>query len=141
MSEFELGPVQEQWLKNLEAYPERQCDGILGQKRDDGSYVACCLGEFLLTYYRAQGWVEPFKNGGYLYDDDEQETLSYSADALGLNSENGGLRDPVTDKIYVVSETMPRITCLASMNDHGWSWPEIAAFVRENPELVFFKSV
>lgn len=144
---MEIGPIQELWLYRLENYPERQMTGRLGEynsKTDE--YSACCLGEYLITYKRAQKipfediWdnehnEESGLNNFLLFDENDEETLVNSFDDLGLFSESGDIQGNYTTQ---EGETYG---CLAEMNDDNVPWPEIAAIIRENPEKFFRESI
>jgi len=139
MSEFKLGPIQEQWLKNLEAYPERQTEACLGFLNPDKTYRACCLGELLLTYHREVAgsvedlWVKSMEDDMFELSDNGEyfNTLESSYKKLGLRDTNGSF------KTLVIGGW----DSLAELNDNGFTWSQIAEVVRENPEKVFFKSV
>ena len=47
----ELGPRQLAWVEALEAHPERQMTGSLGEGNTK-SYKACCLGEACIVKAR-----------------------------------------------------------------------------------------
>lgn len=119
---FILGPLQEKWMQSLEQHPERQGRNTLGVQMSNGSYKACCLGEGGLTAGICR-WDEE----GLLVDIDSGSThyLDSGYIKLGLRDKRGVAKD------YILSESM------ASMNDDGYSWPEIAAIVRGNPEAYF----
>jgi len=132
---FELGPIQQEWLRRLEEHPERQINAKLGELLGDGTYGACCLGEYLLTYHRdADIWEEKI-----LVDDHEEgeEELVESYQKLGLRTQAGGFN---LDR--VVNNPNPRKHSLAMLNDHpGITWPQIARFIRENAEHIFTRSL
>lgn len=120
---MKLGPIQTKWVESLEKYPQRQMKFRLGYSSSDGSYKACCLGEGGLV-----AGVCNWSNGRLL----TKNTASFT----GLDGvyEHLGLRDS-GGTIQGTSNS------LANMNDSDKTWPEIAAFIRENPTLVFTKSV
>lgn len=121
---FKLGPIQEAWLQSLEQHPERQLQGALGKKNDDGSYKACCLGELGLIASLCE-WsnniLHIIGQPGLAF------TLSNIYNKVGLRGSNG--------------VAMPPHDSLARLNDRGVTWPEIAAIVRANPESYFNESV
>jgi hypothetical protein len=134
---MELGPIQELWLYRLENYPERQTDSELGHLNDDGeSYQACCLGEYLITYKRCNKipFAELWELSN-LSDDSDLEVLSGSFIDLGLHDESGEIVGGYTD------EKGQNFESLAELNDHGFSWDEIAAIIRERSEDIFTKSI
>lgn len=125
---MKLGPIQEAWVKSLEDHPERQMKDKLGEGTES-EYRACCLGEAKMVMYRA-GWCKNPIEHGTLHSGGEDAQLSQlDRKKVGLRSGDGDAKD----------ETVKR--SLAFMNDHGKTWPEIAAIIRENPSKYFFKSV
>lgn len=134
---MKLGPIQEAWVKSLEDHPERQIAGHLG-KGTEKRYKACCLGEGLVCLYRLGFVNNPFTAFGIMDSKQNESThtgmLAYSYHKLGLRSGLGSLS-------AVIEMNGEKYQTLSSMNDRGRSWAEIAAFIRENPEKVFTKSV
>lgn len=148
---FEMGPLQKFWLKSLREHPERQIDGILGQKDPDNKdgYFACCLGELLLCDARFNSKPLPFV-GDIIVDkdpsvkdedididnveQDEDCMLSFSYEKYGLRNMGGELAKPVT----IDDKTL---NSLVEMNDSGISWTLIANYIEQNLENVFTKSV
>jgi hypothetical protein len=140
---MKLGPIQELWLYRLENYPDRQGDRRLGELNEDGeSYHASCLGEYLITYRRCN--KVPFEElwsgdeGKDLFDNIHSGSVLVLRDSykdLGLHSENGLIVGDYYDKEgnYYGS--------LSQLNDHGFTWPEIAAIIRDRPEDIFTKSL
>jgi len=126
---MKIGPIQEQWLQRLEQHPELQTNARLGELTEDG-YRACCLGEYLLTYHRCLGTdISRLFNNGVLQDGDDYYVLVESFDDLGLQD----------DAAHIFGDC--EYDSLAEMNDNGVSWPEIAAYIRKYPEMVFTKSI
>jgi hypothetical protein len=120
--------VLELWLQTLEQFPERQTNGILG----NGQGKFCCLGQLCdLVYDENEKSVEGDadlgsvkKFGAELADTNlPEEVIQF----MGFADTIGGIINPdVTDE-----------TRLAYMNDNAVPWPEIAKFIRENPDKVF----
>lgn len=125
-----LGPIQKKWVESLRAHPERQTDGVLGRKNEDGTYGVCCLGEGGLIAGACK-WV-----GNVLYSScmNSNETLTNTYKILGLRSEAGWLRKEV-------DRDDESFNSLAEMNDGGWTWPEIADYIEANPDNVFERFV
>jgi hypothetical protein len=132
---MKLGPIQKAWLKSLREHPERQCSGKLGQKFNK-NYLACCLGEALITYCKMKKRRIPFTGEGILIDGSNDRTsyLSSSFEKLGLISSSGMSHSP----FYINNE---EYYGLASANDNGVTWPQIADIIEANPENFFTKSV
>lgn len=125
---MKLGPIQEAWVKSLEEHPERQMMGELG-RGELNHYKACCLGECKMVMYRAGLCGNPIEDGT-LRSGKKIKLLSESdRRKIGLRSGEGHAKDE------------PHFSSLASMNDRGKTWPNIAAIIRENPDRFFFKSV
>ena len=125
MSNFKLGPLQEEWVQSLEQHPERQMIQRLGRKNSDGSYRACCLGQAgliaVVCEWNEDGDLVVKGGGGYAL----LERNSYKA--MGLRSPSGFSKGTLSP--------------LAVINDSGATWPEIAALIRANPEEYFTHSV
>lgn len=122
---FPFGPIQKKWLQNLEKHPERQATGMLGA-RIAGSYQACCLGELGLI-----AGLLIFDEEGSLRENSlagNGTVLTRYYSHLGLRSAGGECLDD-------------RFQSLASMNDSGKTWPEIAKHVRKYGKYYFTKSV
>lgn len=118
------------WLSQLEKYPERQTKTILGEGTPR-KYKACCLGEAELCIHRIAKTKLPFvktssQSPNQIFSEARTLVLSdESYQKLKLNGDAGDIRDE-------------RYSSLANMNDDGGlTWPEIAKFIRENPEKVF----
>jgi hypothetical protein len=130
MTDFLLGPLQEKWLKELESEKYKQGRGYLCQKAEDDSNVYCCLGiaaEFVLNISPIRLIHEATcEFGGF-------RQFLRDFDRMGLDSDVGSLITP----FYLKEQ---RIKSLADMNDKGWTFKEIAAYIRSNPENVFTKS-
>lgn len=121
---YPFGSLQSKWIRSLERHPERQMKGQLGQKEEDGSYKACCLGEAGLI----AGICEWKGDTLQIISNHSTACLSESYSAIGLKDAWGeaGVR---------------RLPNLACMNDNGISWPEIAAHLRKYPHEYFEKFV
>jgi hypothetical protein len=142
---FVLGPLQEMWLKSLEEHPERQIDGVLG-RGSEKQYFACCLGELHICACRINNLPLPFEDG-LIVDildaseevkekDNNNKVLTESYIKYGLSSSVGSISGG-----WRGSDGYTAHQSLASVNDSGVPWKEIAKFIRENPRKVFTKSV
>jgi len=123
-----LGPLQRKWIKSLRAHPKRQMTGMLGIGTPD-NYKACCLGEGGLI-----AGVCKFKNGQIVSIDPEDPSRLnlfslYQFEALGLASPHGRSVD------------LNNIDTLATLNDEGKTWSEIANLLESHPEKYFIKKV
>lgn len=126
---MELTKLQKFWLEQLKKHPMRQARGSLGYK-EGRRYKACCLGELHLCHFRLMKMKLPFREGNIVDGGTTYLTISHSK--YGLKSHGGRLSKRVTIKGSEYGS-------LAEMNDGSMSWPEIAKFIEENPELVFNK--
>lgn len=140
---MKIGPLQEAWLKTLEAGTHEQGKGQLCIEADEG-YQFCCLGvacEVLI----ANGYgvdVDSVVHEEVTYwDYDGASHTMMKWNQLGLRKENGKLD---TSKVSPEWKRELRfsVTTLAAINDRlRWDFPTIAQFIRENPEAVFTRSV
>lgn len=131
---MKLGPIQEEWVKRLEFYPELQTQGQLGIRLSDGQVKCCCLGEAHLLLCELSGEEPEFNNSGMLLANDLNTSALSDFKKIGLRSSNGWLFKPYKSKKKWYFN-------LASMNDMGMSWTEIASYIRSNPENVFTHAV
>lgn len=122
-------PLISLWLSQLEKYPERQTKTILGEGTPS-KYKACCLGEAELCIHRIAKTKLPFVK---TYDQLPFQILSGIETSLLSNESYRKLK---------LNDNQGKIlngkkSSLADMNDGGFTWPEIAKFIRENPKKVF----
>jgi hypothetical protein len=120
-----LGPIQQQWVDSLRKYPERQYVGILGRRSIEGTIKACCLGQAKICL----DGEDAFNNAGIItsYRFGTSYLSNYDANRLGLHSGGGEIIDGM----------LKESNNLASANDRGATWAEIADFIEQNPEKVF----
>lgn len=141
-TEFKLTETQEAWLQALESGRYYQTKETL---HDKVGY--CCLGVYC-DLVNPQGWEsgDAFsKVFAFRYVTDEHDYEEYYEydlagslmSKLGLFSEGGGLE--CNSSIWPAYKKEPNKYCgsLAEMNDHGYTFAEIAAFIRANPAAVF----
>jgi len=115
---MKLGKKQEKWLKALESGRYKQGKDKLCDK--NGRH--CCLG------VAARSMRKKFKLESFRYSVEGCGTGLVSFEEIGLRSSGGKMR----------GETSSLIT----LNDsRGYTFKQIAHFIRENPERVFTKSV
>lgn len=133
MKKFKLGPIQRAWIKDLREHPERQMPGALGEIGEDGTISACCLGQAAITRCRLLGLPEPFNKEGIIMSEGSEQIL-YNYDDFGLLSESGSIKGEYRQHFN-------NNYTLASCNDHGMTWAEIADQIDKYPEAVFNKSV
>src|ERR1041384_4820511 len=113
---MELGPIQKAWVKSLREHPERQTTGMLGRKHGN-SYMACCLGELIITECRIKKRKFPFQTDILV---DKSPTILFSSyERLGLISESGAAR-----KLFGLSGDTQKFATLAAANDKGLTWPQ-----------------
>ena len=140
----ELGPLQKEWLKALRSGGFEQCEGHL-QQRDPqtkrSSY--CCLG-VACEVMMGMGMEIPRPDGKL-----EQKVLAGPAQpvkkALRLHSDGGGFRKDGkfhTELVPARHKDGGYLTMSASsltmLNDSiSYNFKDIAAFIENNPELIF----
>lgn len=149
MTTFTLTPLQEKWLKRLEQFPERQLQkslGIIDFKTKE--YRACCLGEALVCILEEEGKSisDIFNKNGILYDFNDR--LNQTDSYIDFHYSQLGLISPQGHLNQIAKINGDNYQTLAGMNDgvkdlDGYqlasdlTWPEIAAYIRANPENVF----
>lgn len=133
--------VQLDWIKALREHPERQTQGSLGEKNPiTGELRLCCLGQALLC-------LNPdikFSCGGIsLLDEGDDITASAltksrvlinSYKKLNLRSSNGSLLKSYKEHPEKKGYSYDSLT---EMNDHGFTWIQLADYIETNPENVF----
>lgn len=112
---FELGPLQKQWIADLRAYPKRQHAHSLGFKKRNGHLSLCCLGQALISMGAGE-WVG---------------NMLYSGASLGILCPND---------LKKLGLTKPASQHLARLNDCDTPWTEIAGLLETFPEDYFFTS-
>lgn len=143
---FTFGPKQLEWLEALESGKYAQAHGQLRAPlyREDGTPISgaigyCCLGvacELAKLEFRAP---TADGSGGYMWDGHGSNGFmpEGSEAIIGLHSSDGGFRTPLKDQ-----KEQKYYTSLAELNDEGdFSFPEIAAYIRQDPWNVFCTSV
>lgn len=136
---MEIGPNQEKWLNALESGEYMQGKGQLGVKSGDGECKLCCLGVWLVCSGNGE-WLDN-RLFDINADNDDESVLEYSWRNLGLHNDSG--RIEWSKASCEVARDGDEEICgsLVSLNDSaGWTFAQIAAFSRANPEAVFMKS-
>jgi hypothetical protein len=119
---YPFNEAQLAWLHDLETTEEPQTRGMLFRPfpepgihtgDDDFAPGYCCLGRAIVVLETGDNlnWSLPSEK---------------TAKLLRLRDSNGSFSPPVDDR-----------NCLAQLNDDGWSFKKIAAYIRANPENVF----
>lgn len=142
---FQLGTVQQEWIKSLKENPERQHTGSLGWIKKDGSRKTCCLGElcFIASQYGLTKIT--ISEDGTLknnYPDSKEDgSIHYIADVqgLGLITPRGSAKE-YEGFIVNIDSGWQSFNSLANMNDNGVFWEKIAEIVEANPSKFFTKS-
>lgn len=104
--------LKSKWIEALRSGNYRQADGVLRGSWGGGKFEYCCLG--VLCVVAGAAW----KNGApeldeVIWQNTDEELLNNDARALvGLSEETEGT--------------------LASMNDSGTTFPEIADYIEKN---------
>lgn len=122
-----IGPNQEKWLQALESGEYEQGVGFL---LCTGKY--CCLGVGCELSGASKDGTDNSRLA-HSFDDEYRKAPQRTVDWLGLKSPWGffGGHDHLDCKDGF------RAGDLADANDHETTFPEIAAFCRENPSIVF----
>ena len=138
---MELGPLQTKWVQFLKDNAHLQQKNSLGNN-ESGEMKYCCLGAARKIICEAEdSELTTMRLGETISITDVHESnneayhkmigaLQYSYSKIGLKSALGSFTKPGMG-----------YTNLASMNDGGKTWIEIAEFIKSNPEAVFTKSV
>jgi hypothetical protein len=123
---YPYNEYQEAWLRDLETTTEPQTTGWL-HRLNQGSELSespgfCCLGRACVVLNE-----EPRIGMDVVSYDDCETVLPWHIEArLQLRDDDGRL-----------ASGMGQLTSLADMNDSGWTFKEIAAYIRGNPWNVF----
>src|SRR6185437_14588611 len=118
---MELGPKQEEWIRDLESGKYRRGELFLKHKVK-GKWKYCCLGVLCAINKIPEG----IKDDIVYFDDDRKWLPTRLVGVLGLYSNAGKLK-----------EYFGTIWSLTDMNDRGWSFKKIAKYIRENVNNVF----
>lgn len=147
---MKLTEIQEKWLAALESGAYGQTKNILFDGVD-----YCCLG----VAAHVAGIVEEDAGAGcFVYPGDTpvEEAMYELLDEkhigiLGLRGESGELKNPViiekdyrvydeAQNEFVLKREPYAVGALADLNDNGWTFAQIAGFIRAYPEEVFVES-
>jgi hypothetical protein len=125
-------PEQEAWLRDLETTEEPQAKGALHRVIPDRNSPAgyCCLGRACVVLA-----IEEITEEGLLYSSFGEQAVNawlpqVAIRKLWLRGSGGELAETFYKGKWAFSQ-------LADMNDAGWSFKRIAAYIRENPWNVF----
>lgn len=127
-----LGPLQEYWVTQLEKYPEKQLTGRLFEGTSSKDYKACCLGEAILCVNRVN--KKKIWSTEIIQQEMELVLTQNTIEKYGFYSKRGKFKN--NNFKYLKYNNS-----LASLNDGGFTWPEIPAIIRRNPANVFSKAV
>ena len=146
------------WLKYLTSYPERQGYCLLGivDKETKEVIEACCLGAYIYTANPSllsnsvsaptlfvQNVEVCEENRLLITDGDSTFRLASSYMELHLRSPGGMLSQafalPLLHEYFPAWDTPDNALpeSLADLNDQGGTWPQIAKFINDFPEIVF----
>ena len=136
---MKLNRFQSAWLNALESGKYRRTTGVLARVYSGGSRAHCCLGVGCVVARKMGEKVRVSQYKGRVCYNDEPFYLSKElVKALGLRTEEGALKEHVL--VYDNEGNLKEShSTLAQLNDNaGWSHRKIAAYIRQNPENVFF---
>jgi len=150
MVKQELGPLQTEWVEALESGRYKQTKRYLHRKNDEERF--CCLGvACAISVAIVKKTVIEESDGGECVCYDGHDSILppavqslfgfFNADALMSESGERPEFAAYIKEHEISTLENKRTTSLTKMNDTGSSFVEIAAFVREFPELTFKKPV
>lgn len=123
---------QLQWLDDLESGKFEQGKCYLHVYSDGNDDKFCCLG---VACFRFSS-IKPSKSGGVaFYDSGCHYPTEEAVKILHLKDRVGTFRNEA--KIDAMHAGTMIINALTEMNDSGFTFKEIAKYIRENPENVF----
>lgn len=139
MAGYPFTPEQEAWLRDLETTDEPQTKGLLHRLSPSDGWPGarpgyCCLGRACV----ALGVPEDkcFSEVRSLFYGCVADLPPEVTAKLRLRSNNGRL------KHSVLVTGGPLISTLVGFNDEaGWTFKQIAAYIRENPTEVFLEEI
>lgn len=121
--EYPFNADQLAWLHDLETTTEPQCTGYLYSTGTDMPYGFCCLGRACAVL-----GLDPKDQGSYCtYDGCDCLIPPSAMSKLRLVGDGGDFRVDADEGSGSLTE----------MNDDGWSFKQIAAYIRANPWNVF----
>lgn len=135
---YKFTKTQLKWLEALESGEYKRCKGVLCEELKNGTCTYCCLGvasEILLS----NKYKEKIENSLWSFDGEEISCPYLVMEKLKLRGSLGEFykdSEPYTHE-FTVDGTVVESHSLAELNDDGWSFKKIAAFIRKNPRLVF----
>lgn len=126
---YEFNEHQLAWLHDLETTDAPQCGGMLAKHINVGTIGYCCLGRAELVVRGVSGDELACEFNSVLRDDTRQ--------ALRMWDRHGRLKFNLVVSTTTRDGTPVTLTSLAALNDNGWTFKQIAEFIRANPEKVF----
>ena len=121
-AKFRFTKKQEAWLQDLEKTRARQTEGYL---HDEDGW--CCLGRACKVLGVPSTSVNAMGTSAYEFGGEDTVAPPSVVKALRLRDDQGGL----------LEETPDGYICLTALNDLGWTFKQIAKYIRENPRNVF----
>lgn len=132
---MKIGPLQDAWLRTLEAGTHKQGNHNLCEVMPDGDHASCCLGvacEVLI----ANGVDVAVKRAGVRYHYDSGACYFNNYKFMCLRGYLGDIDRSLVKAKW--RESLIGHQTLSCINDNaGWDFKDIAKFIRENPEAVF----
>ncbi len=135
---YKFTKTQLKWLEALESGEYKRCKGVLCEELKNGTCTYCCLGvasEILLS----NKYKEKIENSLWSFDGEDIRCSTRVMEKLKLHSSYGEFyKDGEKHFEYITRDgNTLKAYSLAELNDEGWSFKKIAAFIRKNPRLVF----
>jgi hypothetical protein len=136
---YKFTKTQLKWLEALESGEYKRCKGVLCEELKNGTCTYCCLGvasEILLSSTHKEK-LDNFPN--WLFDGEDTECPTSVMDRLKLHGSLGEFFEDGENYTheFTMDGTIVESHSLAELNDEGWSFKKIAAFIRKNPRLIF----
>lgn len=146
MAVQELGPYQEAWVLTLESGLHRQGRERLCQKAADGEWAFCCLGlacEVVVQNGQMSAGHSRRRDGTmiWVYGGQDEMLPARVKSLLCFRDVDGGFdlnEAPQWVVDRVTNGAQKSGTDLVALNDiYGFTFADIAQFVRECPSLIF----
>ena len=141
---YRFNKSQLAWLEDLESGDFKRCYGQLCSISKTGKLSFCCLGlacERFVSKKNIEVLENDFNDDGKLlsyaktYEGQEGKLPNSVVAKLKLHNDCGAFSLELLSEKY--KRKVDGNLDLASLNDDGWSFKEIAKFIKENTEAVF----
>lgn len=140
---YQLTDKDKEWIEFLRNNPDKKVENSLGLVKDGTICQACCLGArqyldnpdmpdgLILSKYEIIPAYSSHHPSGRIFNCDSASVLTGDYKRYNLRSEEG-------EFLHKVEINGNEYESLVDMNDSGLiTWPEIADFIEQNPDIVF----